>query len=75
MIDQMDEMSWEMRKIKQAKHHVIQAATATDSEVSACEEFKITMETDGYWTCDATKLECEMTDKMWDEIAEADSTG
>ena len=33
------------------------------------------METDGYWTCDATKLECEMTDKMWDEIAEADSTG
>ena len=53
MIDQMDEMSWEMRKIKQAKHHVIQAATATDSEVSACEEFKIAMETDGYWTCDS----------------------
>ena len=74
MIDQMDEMSWEMRKIKQVKHHVIQAATATDSEVSACDQFKIDTETDGYWSCDSTSYTCETTDKYWDLFVGTDLT-
>ena len=74
MIDQMDEMSWEMRKIKQVKHHVIQAATATDSEVSACDQFKIDTETDGFWSCDATTQTCESTDKYWDQFVGTDLT-
>lgn len=59
-----------MRKIKQVKQHILQAAT---TEEDACAQYPIDIEADGYWTCDTTKFECWMTDEAMDEMyAEVD---
>lgn len=54
-----------MRKIKQVKQHVLQAAT---TEEDACAQYPIDIEADGLWTCDTTMFECRMTDAVVDEM-------
>ena len=80
LIDRMDDdISLKMRKIKQvkqAKQHALQALTDADSEVSACDQYKIDTETGGFWVCDADKLKCEMSDSYWDDwVSAAEWTG
>ena len=72
LIDRMDDdISLRMRKIKQAKQHALQALTDADSEVSACDKYKIDTEKGGYWVCDAAELKCEMSDTYWDDWVSA----
>lgn len=67
MVDKIDEpVSWMMRKVKQVKQHVLQAATT--EEVDACAQYSIDIEADGNWTCDTTIVECRMTDEAVDAM-------
>lgn len=57
-----------MRKIKQVKQHILQAAT---TEVDECAQYSIDIEADGLWTCDTTMFECRMTDYAVDSMKDS----